>query len=441
MIEFGISRPHTQLSVELRARVTTATAGGAARPGVDGPRALELSQHRASSTCCRGPRTRRTCASTRSSGLTRAESPLETLRKLVEIIPDRFEYRRGVTFVGSTVDDLLESGAGVCQDFAHLALLALRRNGIAARYVSGYLFAPSGGDEAADSAEVDTHAWVEALLPAEEEGGESRWVGIDPTNRVLVGENYVKIGHGRGYADVPPIKGVYRGGGTTDLRVQVKMQRLNGSHLRVARPPWPEGEAREGPQAAPHDDDLAGRGHRRRTVRRLGRGDELDRPRGDPLLPRRRPAGRDGDADAGGDGGRQPDRRARSWSTPARPWATAAASPSAGCTGTSGRSSSPIEAVAGAEILQNWLPGVPDLAHEPDPHVAADRDQHDVGQELRRVRVLVRLDQGRGDPRLHRDRRRLPDRRRRRRLAGPVEPHHGGRLLPRGRHQRPRAAS
>ena len=78
---------------------------------------------------------------------------LGTLRKLVELIPDRFEYRRGVTFVGSTVDDLLESGAGVCQDFAHLALLALRRNGLAARYVSGYLFAPTEGDESADSAE------------------------------------------------------------------------------------------------------------------------------------------------------------------------------------------------------------------------------------------------------------------------------------------------
>ena len=79
------------------------------------------------------------------------------------MIPDRFEYRAGVTYVGSTVGDLLAAGAGVCQDFAHLALLLLRRHGIGARYVSGYLWAPSDGDEA--SAEVETHAWVEALLP------------------------------------------------------------------------------------------------------------------------------------------------------------------------------------------------------------------------------------------------------------------------------------
>jgi transglutaminase-like putative cysteine protease len=58
------------------------------------------------------------------------------VRRLVELIPDRFEYRAGVTFVGSTVADLLETGAGVCQDFAHLALLLLRRHGIAARYTS-----------------------------------------------------------------------------------------------------------------------------------------------------------------------------------------------------------------------------------------------------------------------------------------------------------------
>ena len=96
-------------------------------------------------------------------GLTRAESPLGTVQRLVEVIPDRFEYRAGVTYVGSTVGDLLAAGAGVCQDFAHLALLLLRRHGIGARYVSGYLWAPSDGDEA--SAEVETHAWVEALLP------------------------------------------------------------------------------------------------------------------------------------------------------------------------------------------------------------------------------------------------------------------------------------
>lgn len=223
VIEFGISRPHEHLAVDVRARVSTADPP--APPDPDWA-ALEQPAYRTLGVEYLLP------WSTDSHdirvdeivGDTRAATPLETLHKLVDLIPDRFEYRPGVTYVGSTVDDLLEAGAGVCQDFAHLALLALRRNGIAARYVSGYLFAPAVATESADSAEVDTHAWVEALLPSN--GSDPRWIGLDPTNRCLTGERHVKIGHGRAYSDVPPIKGVYRGAGTTDLNVVVKMQRL-----------------------------------------------------------------------------------------------------------------------------------------------------------------------------------------------------------------------
>jgi transglutaminase-like putative cysteine protease len=138
-----------------------------------------------------------------------------------------------VTYVGSTIEDLLDAGAGVCQDFAHLALVLLRRNGIAARYVSGYLFAPPEGHEDVDSAEVETHAWLEALVPPGEGGGEPQWVGIDPTNRCLAGERYVKIGHGRHYRDVPPIKGVYRGTATARLDASVRMHRTDAAGARV----------------------------------------------------------------------------------------------------------------------------------------------------------------------------------------------------------------
>ena len=132
-----------------------------------------------------------------------------------------------MTYVGSTVEDLLEAGAGVCQDFAHLALVLLRRHGLAARYVSGYLFAPAAGEET-DSAEVDTHAWVEALIPAPD-GGDPVWVAADPTNRTLAGEDHVKIGHGRHYSDVPPIKGVFRGGATAELDASVRMTRTDAA--------------------------------------------------------------------------------------------------------------------------------------------------------------------------------------------------------------------
>jgi transglutaminase-like putative cysteine protease len=102
----------------------------------------------------------------------------------------------------------------------------LRRLGIAARYVSGYLWAaaPDGGP---DSVEVETHAWIEALLPSVDGRGEPVWVGADPTNRGLAGETHVKIGHGRMYADVPPVKGVYRGQPVADLSARVTMTQLD----------------------------------------------------------------------------------------------------------------------------------------------------------------------------------------------------------------------
>jgi transglutaminase-like putative cysteine protease len=227
VIEFGISRPHDHLSIDVRARVkTTAPEDPLEAPWAE----LEEAAYRAAAgefLLTDGEPD--VLELDELVGLSRGESPLATVRSLVELIPDRFEYRPGVTFVGSTVADLLETGAGVCQDFAHLSLLLLRRHGIAARYVSGYLWAPPNGDEGADSAEVETHAWIEALLPGD---GEPMWVSADPTNRTLGGETHVKVGHGRFYADVPPVKGVFRGAGGAELSASVKMTRTEMSPVR-----------------------------------------------------------------------------------------------------------------------------------------------------------------------------------------------------------------
>ena len=184
VIEFGISRPHDHLSIDVRARVKTTPPDDPPESPWAGLDDAGLPR-RAPASSCSPTTSPDALALDELVGLSRGESPLATVRSLVELIPDRFEYRAGVTFVGSTVADLLETGAGVCQDFAHLALLLLRRHGIAARYVSGYLWAPPNGDEDADSAEVETHAWIEALLPGD---GEPVWVSADPTNRTLGGE-------------------------------------------------------------------------------------------------------------------------------------------------------------------------------------------------------------------------------------------------------------
>ena len=143
------------------------------------------------------------------------------LRNFVEKLTERGECE-----VRDTPTDLLDVGAGVCQDFVHLALVLLRRRGIAARYVSGYLWA-APEEHGTESVEVDTHAWLEALLPCSNGRGEPVWVSADPTNRGLAGETHVKIGHGRFYSDVPPVKGLYMGGAHSQLSAAVTMSRLD----------------------------------------------------------------------------------------------------------------------------------------------------------------------------------------------------------------------
>jgi transglutaminase-like putative cysteine protease len=225
VLEFGVARPHDHMTIEVRARVVTSEPPeppeapwshleGDAYAEAAGEFLLPVGNEPGDE------------ALAELLDIARARTPLATLRCLCELIPDRFEYRPGVTYVGSTVDDLLAAGAGVCQDFVHLALVLLRRNGIGARYVSGYLFsAPEEGGT--DSVEVQTHAWLEALLPGAGGRAEPVWVGADPTNRRLAGETHVKIGHGRLYGDVPPIKGVYRGDAGAELEAAVRMTRLD----------------------------------------------------------------------------------------------------------------------------------------------------------------------------------------------------------------------
>ncbi len=225
VIEFGIAAAHEQLAIDVSARVVTRepdetpaapwdelategygeAAGEFLLPTGDEPAGGALEE---------------------LSSVSRASTPLGTVRLVSELIPDRFEYDQESTYVGSTVADLLEAGGGVCQDFVHLALMLLRGHGIAARYVSGYLWA-APPEEGEDSLEVQTHAWLEALVPGAGTRGEPVWVGTDPTNRRLAGETHVKIGHGRRYADVPPIKGVYRGVAGAAFDARVTMTRLD----------------------------------------------------------------------------------------------------------------------------------------------------------------------------------------------------------------------
>ena len=98
--------------------------------------------------------------------------------------------------------------------------------GVPARYVSGYLFSDSstrGELPPGGVVDVKTHAWVEVALPGD------GWVPLDPTTQRPVGERHVKIGHGRDYDDVLPLRGVYHGDAEHQLDVVVRMRELASS--------------------------------------------------------------------------------------------------------------------------------------------------------------------------------------------------------------------
>lgn len=150
-----------------------------------------------------------------------ADSLVGAIEAIHHATGDRLKYETGATEVGVSVDEVFAQGAGVCQDYAHLALAGYRTVGIPARYVSGYLYAAdaSSGDRPEDAEVlVSTHAWVEVHVPGH------GWWGLDPTNQQPVGEQHVKIGHGRDYDDVMPLRGVYHGEGESKgLEATVRM--------------------------------------------------------------------------------------------------------------------------------------------------------------------------------------------------------------------------
>jgi transglutaminase-like putative cysteine protease len=133
-----------------------------------------------------------------------------------------FEYARDVTLASSPVDDVLEHGKGVCQDFTHLMIAVLRSLGVPARYVSGYIHRPDKQSQ--------SHAWCEALLP------DAGWVGIDPTNDCFTNESFVKVATGRDFTDVPPNRGVYRGAAEESIFVRVETRQME----RVPSLSWQE---------------------------------------------------------------------------------------------------------------------------------------------------------------------------------------------------------
>ncbi len=151
---------------------------------------------------------------------TPGRSIAEAVVDLVHRIHAELRYAPGTTGVTTTLPEVLARGSGVCQDFAHLAVGALRVAGVPARYVSGYLeTVPPPGRPRLEGADA-SHAWAAALLPA------LGWVDLDPTNDRLADASYVVTAWGRDYTDIPPLKGViFSEGRSSSLRVAVDVVR------------------------------------------------------------------------------------------------------------------------------------------------------------------------------------------------------------------------
>ena len=148
-------------------------------------------------------------------GITQRDDPLRSLVGLRDSIHQSFEYMPGSTTAVSPIDHILETGKGVCQDYAHVMITIARSWGVPTRYVSGYVSARKAGMSAPQSA---THAWAECFLP------ELGWTEFDPTNPELPNERRVRVAVGRDYHDVSPTRGVFVGNTDSLLEVSVRMR-------------------------------------------------------------------------------------------------------------------------------------------------------------------------------------------------------------------------
>jgi transglutaminase-like putative cysteine protease len=143
---------------------------------------------------------------------------LEAVRDLGHRIHTEFRYDPEATSIDVPLAEVMSKRHGVCQDFAHIMIGALRCKRLAARYVSGYVRSGPRFQGAQAS-----HAWVSVFVPG------AGWLSFDPTNDMMPSDTHIALAWGRDYGDVTPMKGVSLGGGgqMVDVKVYVKAADIN----------------------------------------------------------------------------------------------------------------------------------------------------------------------------------------------------------------------
>jgi len=209
---FNMLQPHKEVIVRAMSYVRTHRRPGLARlaevqwPG-DFPRPIETLEFLQPTTLVNaGPildEFRRTLP-------TPAGSLADVVQSLLSAVGNRLKYEKKVTSAWTPVSEALTLGRGVCQDFAHLFLGACRGIGLPARYVSGYVNHPG---------ETATHAWCQVWG-----GSRAGWVDVDPTRGDFVNDDYVTIGVGRDFSDLPPNRGTWKGTAQESIAVSVKVE-------------------------------------------------------------------------------------------------------------------------------------------------------------------------------------------------------------------------
>jgi transglutaminase-like putative cysteine protease len=141
---------------------------------------------------------------------------LEGAMELMRRIKTDFRYDSKATIVSTPLSEAFEKRHGVCQDFAHIMIAGLRGIGLPAHYVSGYIRTiPPPGKPRLQGADA-MHAWVSVWC-----GAQWGWVGLDPTNNCMIGNDHIILARGRDYADISPVAGIILGSREQDVDVEV----------------------------------------------------------------------------------------------------------------------------------------------------------------------------------------------------------------------------
>ena len=149
---------------------------------------------------------------------------LEFLQHLNKGIYDSFKYQRRERKGVQSPAETIECNTGSCRDFAALFIEVCRILGLAARFVSGYMYSPK------IMGRMSMHGWAEVYLPG------AGWVGFDPSWGILADSNYIPAAVTRHAEHAPPISGTYFGTAKQFLGtlVDLYVTRLDGDEVSVA---------------------------------------------------------------------------------------------------------------------------------------------------------------------------------------------------------------